>query len=281
MLLPFILPLTVATASYAQKSLSDSSVARIKQTQQKLQQQTINKANQVTNGFFRTDLTKVHRELFLGAKAYSDGWSGQLGYGKQADSKLTHLFMLEVGEKKHDKEEKFRPSGLAYEDYGKQRPYILGKTNYFYAVNLSYGQSRIVFPGLISPGMNIALQYQGGVSIGLLKPCYLNMKYYNGADLYVQSETYNTANTETFINRNFIYGADKWSKGLNEMQVMPGLFLAAAGELEFGKSIVWLKALQAGASATIYTKKISILAEQKAYPYFVNLFVGVRLGKRW
>jgi len=40
-------------------------------------------------------------------------------------------------------------------------------------------------------------------------------------------------------------------------------------------------AIETGIAAELYTKKIELMVNQKATPYFVNLYLSFQFGRRW
>jgi hypothetical protein len=39
-------------------------------------------------------------------------------------------------------------------------------------------------------------------------------------------------------------------------------------------------AIEAGVNFEMYSKKIALMAEQEAHPYFVNIYASIQFGKR-
>ncbi len=150
-------------------------------------------------------------------------------------------------------------------------------------MQLGYGREQMIFPALLDGNLSVSLRYAAGPALALLKPVYLNLIYveYNPDQLvHVQTEKYSSANADHFLDPSFIQGGYKWSKGIGEMKYIPGLFAELTFAIEPEKPKSFVKTITIGGNAAFYSSKIEIMAERKSYPYQVNFFVGLALGKR-
>lgn len=234
----------------------------------------------------------ISKELSFGLRLTTNGWGlfAERGTvhsdeGKEADKFYdTRVIQAEFGEIKHPKQTKYNnDQGQSVPGGGKSRPYIFGKINNFYALNLSYGNRKMI-AGKPEPGtVSINWVYMGGVSLGMLKPYYL--------DGYVPQDNLNGQlvrktfryedSKESFLNNNYIIGAAGFSEGIGQTKFIPGLHLKTALHFDFSNNKRWAYAIEAGAAASVYSQKIEIMANQTAYPYTFNLFASFQFGRRW
>ena len=156
----------------------------------------------------------------------------------------------------------------------------------------------ILPPGLVTAssekakkkGVAIALSYSGGVSLGLLKPYYLDLFRFSdppSIDFFISSEKYSEENRELFLTQNRIYGSSGFARGLGEIRFRPG------GHAKFGVNFDWgafdqfAKSLEAGVMVDFFFQKVPIMVEDPEFVpntenrfLFVNFFVNLQLGKR-
>lgn len=94
-----------------------------------------------------------------------------LEMGRMKTSRQSNLYSLEIGERKHSKEEKLSTITGNY----LSNPYVYGKINNFYYAKLGYARQRLIGNKGNKNGVAISAIYGGGLSAGLLKPYYLKV----------------------------------------------------------------------------------------------------------
>ncbi|RYZ52160.1 MAG: hypothetical protein EOP49_10195 [Sphingobacteriales bacterium] len=228
----------------------------------------------------------ITREFAGGIRLNTDGWSlfAERGVSRYEDTKTSEkfynvrLFSAEITEHKHPKEAREASDNRGSGDQEKARPYILGKINNFYALKLGYGNRRMI-AGKPEPGtVSIHWVYTGGLSLGMLKPYYVDA--YTGP-LSKEAIKYEESTKEIFVSERHIVGSAGWSKGLNELQFVPGIHAKTGLHFDFASNGKSKLALETGVSAEMYTKKIELMVRQKAYPYLISGYVSFLFGKRW
>ncbi len=221
-------------------------------------------------------------ELSGGLRLYSDGygifvdkgWIKGDEFPNNKESRFYHarLLQVELNERKHAKEAK---SNNAFGGLGLEpSSYILGKINNFYTLRVGYGRRRMI-AGKPDPGtISIHWVYVGGLSLGLLKPYYLELK--------ALGETkYTDSLVNDFTTPGNIIGKARFSKGLSEIKFVPGAYVKTGLHFDFAHKRKGLSALEVGASAEIYTQKIEQMVEQDPRAVFFNFYASFQLGKRW
>jgi len=222
--------------------------------------------------------------FFVGGSANTDGWSGGLYYLSKKKGTSSNLWSLKFSEIKHEKQIKQQGSGKNNPGIGNPTPYVFGKINNLYTLQLGYGKEKMILPGILDGNISLKFRYSGGLSLGMLKPYYLKLIYTNytlpGQPSYIKEEKYSAANSDVFLSNN-ILGASKWSKVLNEIDYVPGAFFEMAFVLEPAKNKSFVQLITFGCNISYYAKALAIMADAKAYPYQANMFIGLSLGKRW
>jgi hypothetical protein len=225
--------------------------------------------------------------LAVGGRLNGNGWSGLVYYQRKINRWQSHFFQLSFSEVKHEKQIKQERTNTTWPELGSGSPYVFGKINNLYTLQLGHGREFLLLPGLLEGNMNISLRMQAGVALAMLKPYYLKLAYvtYDTTgtvqSAVVQEEKYSEQNADKFLNTGYILGASKWSKGLNEITYVPGGFADAAIVVEPLKNKTFIKTITIGANFAFYSKELTIMAAQKAKPYTATVFVGLSLGKRW
>lgn len=228
---------------------------------------------------------EYNKQLAVGGKLNSNGWSGGIYYLKKIEPGKHVIWQLSFSEIKHEKQVKQQKENKAYPELGKPSPFVYGKINNLYALQLSYGQELLLLPGVVSGNLSVSFRYGAGISLAMLKPYYLKIVHVDNASsnpvLELKEEKYNSVNADTFLRNPDILGASKWSKGLGETKIIPGLYAEAAFAIEPTRQKGFLQTITLGANIAYYTKALPIMAEVKALPWQGSLFVGLSLGKRW
>lgn len=230
--------------------------------------------------------TSFRHEFSAAGRLTSDGWSLGLVYGRKAEKKPSKLlFSLCFSEVKHDKQVKQERSNTAFPELGKGTPYVFGKINNLYTIQLGISRDQMLLPAVLEGNLSVGLRYGGGFSLALLKPYYLRLLHIDYStqppSATVQEERYSAANSELFLNPSRILGAAPWEKGLGEIDCIPGAYGELAFSIEPGKQSGLVKTITIGAQAAVYTKELPIMAERSAQRWNARWFVGLQLGKRW
>jgi hypothetical protein len=222
----------------------------------------------------------ISKELSGGFRLNTGGWSVFMERGVvKSEERESDFFynlryaQIEFSEKKHPKEMRSTSGGGGSES---PRTYIFGKINNFYTFKVGYGNRKMI-AGKPDPGtVSIHWIYNGGLSLGMTKPYYLTLG--NGEDI-----KYSDEDKEDFLYGQNISGSAGWSKGLKEIKFIPGLQLRTGLHFDFAprERKKTKLAIETGVTAEFYTQKIVLMAEQKAVPYFFNLYLSFQFGRRW
>jgi hypothetical protein len=226
-----------------------------------------------------------NHQFALGGKLNSNGWSGGAYYLKKTGKTKLAVGSLTFSEIKHDKQIKQQRDNVFYPQFGTATPYVFGKINNLYTLQIGYGRQMLLLPGVIDGNLSVSFRYGGGFSLALLKPYYLRLVYvdYNNPTVppVLKEEKYSDANAEMFLTPNNTIGASKWSKGLNEMKSIPGGFIEAEALIEPMKNKFLIETITIGANGAYYSKSLPIMAELKVHPWQASVFVGLSLGAKW
>lgn len=174
---------------------------------------------------------------------------------------------------RHNKEQKrYHP----YHNFTKG--YFYGKQNSLSCLHAGFGFQKIHYSRDGKKTVQIRSFISGGLSIGILKPVYLEIiDSITIEDTYYSSQKYNPNRH----NVNNILGRSSFIKGIEESKLWPGAYLKAGIGFEYGENKESIKQLDTGIIIDAYTKAVPIMAVYKNNPIFVGLFLRIAYGKRW
>jgi len=215
-------------------------------------------------------IIKSKRHFLAGFKFISDGYGGFIEYGVTKSSRKSSLFQLEIAERKHLKEEKYKT------DLDISTPFVFGKLNYFYPIKIGYQQQILLGNKGNKNGVNITANFGGGLSLALLKPYYVQFEKIDGEVSLVK---FSDPNINYFLDSAYLIGAPSFSQGWNQLNWIPGLYVKPSLRFDYGRFNETISALEIGLNAEYYTKKIPQLLNFKQ-EYFLGAYVSVLFGRR-
>jgi hypothetical protein len=183
---------------------------------------------------------------------------------RKLDERTLESFGLEIMNVKHPQE--VRQSATESGNF-----FILGKSNYLYALRFQYGRDLIVFKKAPQQGVEIKLVGAVGPSIGVLAPYYVERK----ADQVSIREQYNPT-----IETGKILGPGGLFEGIEESKLKLGMNLKAAVNFELGTTKNQVTGFEAGFLLDAYTSKIILIPTAKNYSAFPVLFFTLFYGGR-
>lgn len=223
-------------------------------------------------------------QISVGGSLNSNGWSGSIYYFRNDDNNSKHIYRLSFSEIKHEKQIKQVPQN-PYPELGAPTPYIYGKINNLYQLQLVYGKDFTILPDVVDGNLSVGYRIMGGFSLAMLKPYYLKQIYVDQtvADPIpeLKEEQYSDANAEAFLRTGNKLGAAAWSNGLKEIKYTPGVFIESAIVLEPQVTSWFVQTITIGGQLAYHTKPLPIMAEVKNYRLQACLFIGLSIGKRW
>lgn len=229
----------------------------------------------------------IANELSGGLRLNTNGWSifGERGIVQTEETKYRDLFYnvnfvyLEISEQKHPKETRTSISG----DPQGTRPFVFGKINNFYSVKTGVGRRKMIAGKPEGGTVSVHWVYGAALALGMLKPYYVEAVVPNTRTGLFEQQTikYSDETKGTFLSENYILGATGFSKGLNELKVVPGVQARTGLHFDFAQRKRAKLAVEMGVNAELYTKRIEIMANQKAVPYTFNIYASIQAGKRW
>jgi hypothetical protein len=211
-----------------------------------------------------------YKQNAFGLQLRTDGYGIFYEIGRYKTPRFANLYLIEFTEIKHRKEEKTTVTDGFFSN-----SFIYGKLNNFYQFKLGFGQQYIFGQKGNKNGVAVMGIYQGGLSLGLLRPYYLSVVD-NGSEKDVK---YDSKDSLLFLTGN-IQGSSGFSKGWNEIKIKPGAFVKTALRFDFGRYNEMIQAIQIGLSIEAYAQKIPVFYGQKEKQIFFQGHLAFLFGRR-
>ncbi len=231
------------------------------------------------------------RELTVDLKLHTNGFAFGVNIANLKTYYLTNFVNIEFGNVKHPKQFRNNSDGFQVANTGQvARSFVFGKQNNFFTLRGGLGQKRYFSEKAKRKGVAVGLSYSAGPTVGLLKPYYLELKYFdedNANELVVRTEKFSENNADVFLDVTRIVGGAPFSQGLGEISIRPGLHGKAAVHLDWGAFDEFVKAVEAGIMLDAFFGEVPIMVESKRVEnsenrsIFFNLYLNLQLGKRW
>lgn len=222
-----------------------------------------------------------NKQSVFAFKLNTDGWSFFYEAGKSRTIKSANLFYLELGEKRHPKENKVTNTLVSGNLVSEGNAYVYGKQNHFYECKSGFGRQILIGGKANKNGIGIHWIYSGGLSIGLLRPYYLRILEEVSADQFVEKEvSYNPSNPPQFLNSANILEGTGLRNGWNEMKIVPGIHARNALRFDYGRFNELVSAIETGIYADFYINGIEMMVNNPSQQFFFNAYVAILFGKR-
>lgn len=237
---------------------------------------------QLRPGTFRTPPIPSEAKLIYTKENSFSGLihSGGFGVGYKF-SKLSdrsgfrkRSYVFEFATMKHPKEVK-----LTNQFYDNAKSFVFGRKNVFMLLRTGIGADHLLFDKSQKDGVEIGVNIEGGASLGLLKPVYLDVFVQEENGFVIESQRYDKDKHP----RDVIYGGSGFFLGLDEIKLHPGGYAKAALSFDWAKEDTKVLCLETGVAVDIYPKKVPIFAvfeKDINKNYFITFFAKVSFGKK-
>lgn len=210
-----------------------------------------------------------NKHSIFGIKLATDGYGLTYEIGKFKSPRKALLYQIELSEKKHPKEEKIPASANQFV----VNSVVYGKLNNFYQLKLGIAQQRVIGGKGNKNGVAVSATYGGGLTLGLVKPYYVEVENSQRQKL---RRTYATIIDSGYIEEK----ASGITVGWGDMNVRPGVYARTAMRFDYGRLNDMVTAIEVGLGAEFYSYKIPQLYFNKEKRFFFSAYVTLLLGKR-
>lgn len=219
----------------------------------------------------------------FGVKISTDGLGISYEIGKFKTIRRTTLLQFELNEKYHPKEEK---QTVDSDIFGNVSRVKYGKANNFYQFKVGYGQQHLIGGKAEKNGVAVSAMYAGGLSVGIVKPYYVDVHDNNAnEDFRYKFEDTIADNVDPVLS-----GASGFTTGWNEVKFKPGIHAKAALRFDYGRFRESVTAIETGISLEYYPSNIKQMTVwnfdhpatfiTRQNRMFFNAYITILFGKR-
>lgn len=159
--------------------------------------------------------------------------------------------------------------------------FAYGKQHNFIVARAGIGEKRYFSEKAKRKGVAVGISYEGGISLGILKPYYLDLNRLepSGGSVAV-TEKYSEENADLFLDVSRIQGAASFFKGIDEISILPGFHGKIGAHFSIGAFERDVRALELGIMCDIYFKRVPLMIIENNQPFFLNLYATLQIGRR-
>lgn len=210
-----------------------------------------------------------NKHSIFGIKLATDGYGLTYEIGKFKSPRKALLYQIELSEKKHPKEKRIPASANQFV----VNSVVYGKMNNFFQLKLGIAQQRVIGGKGNKNGVAVSAIYGGGLTLGALKPYYVEVE--NNFNQVVR-KTY-----PTIIDSNYIEEkASGLFVGWSDVKFKPGAYVRTAMRFDYGRLNDMVSAIEVGLGGEFYSSKIPQLAYSEEKQFFFSAYVTLLLGRR-
>lgn len=214
-----------------------------------------------------------HKQNIFGIQLKTNGYGAFYEMARMKTNRKATIYRIDFGETKEHKEEKT----MSGDGFIFGNPYIYGKLNYFYPLTLGYGQQYIFGQKGNKNGVAVAGIWNAGLSLGLLRPYYLNVSDPQSGEREIK---YTPQDSALFLDQSAIISGGGFGKGWGEIKIKPGAFAKVAMRFDYGRFNEAVSGLEIGMSAEVYADNIPILFMQEDNQVFFHAYIAILFGRR-
>lgn len=222
------------------------------------------------------------QEKSVDFQLHTNGFAIGYNSGEIRKYYLTRFYHLGVGILKHPKEFRqavnFTGGNFLLKS---SSAFAYGKQNSLLVFRAGIGEKRYFSEKARRKGVAVGISYEGGLSLGLQKPYYLNLNRTGpSGEGQIVAERYSEENHDIFLDVNRIYGSASFFKGFGEIKVLPGIHGRIGGHFSMGAFEPMVKAMEVGIMFDLFFTKVPIMIIENNQPFFLNGYIILQLGKR-
>jgi len=215
-------------------------------------------------------ILNYHKQNIFGIQLRTMGYGLLYEIGRMKTTRRTTTYSIELSEIKHPKEDKLPKGTFTFGN-----PYIYGKVNNFYQLELGIGQQYILGEKGNKNGVSVSAVGAVGISVGFLRPYYLEVQDQAG-----NVQTIKWEQDSTLFEHGAIVGGGGLGKGWGELKIRPGVYGKAGLRFDYGRFNEIVSALEVGVSAENYFQEVPIMLHQSDKRFFFQGYVSLEFGKR-
>jgi len=212
-----------------------------------------------------------NKHSIFGIKLATDGYGISYEKGKYKTNHRTLLYQFELNEKKSPKDHKV---AAGYSGGYSFNSVVVGKLNNFYQLKAAIGQQHLIGGKGNKNGVAVTFLYTGGLSLGILKPYYVDATTQN------QDSSFRSKYPTVLDSNYFVVGASGFTVGWNKVTFRPGLNAKTAMRFDYGRFNQTITAIEVGITGEFYFTKIPMMYLVPEKQFFFNAYMSIMFGRR-
>ena len=226
----------------------------------------------------QSDSKKMKEEFSLGGGLLGLGFNTTTIYGRVSNPYKTMLFNVDFAELRSTKERTRSNNNNRQND---NNPYVYGKRNNCFLLRAGWGNKHYISEKQNDQAITLALSYQTGLSLAILKPYYLHLSYRSDSTFIEDYQPYTPQNAYLFLDPGVIRGSGGFSRGWDDLKFKPGAFIKGSLWIDFKAEGSVIAAIELGLSADFFARQLPIMVVNSSGPVFLNVHANIHLGGRW
>ncbi len=203
-----------------------------------------------------------------GLTLHTQGWG--ISYKKQVhlSYKLKRIYNFEFQNLKHPKQEK-----VVNNFFDDSKGYYFGKINSLSHLRIGIGQQHAFASKEIRKGVQLAWVYGLGLNLGLMKPSYI--------EYFVDPTEAEVVRYDPSIHSpGLIRGRAGFFKGMNEIDLVPGIYGKFGLNFEYSPYDEKLKSMEVGVAVDWFYKEVPLMYDTYNKQYWITLYLMLEIGKK-
>ncbi len=209
----------------------------------------LSKAQLETSADYRRQV--FEKEVTFGIIGHTRGYAINSRFMKFRDGFTKSGLEIDLVKLRHPKEVKSPLLGSG----SNSRGFVFNRINSFYTIRTGYIYENVLFDKTDQGTVAITLVVSGGLSLGLVKPVYVQLPSDDAGVAQVKNERYNPLEH----NQSNILGESNWFKGIWETKLKPGAYVKVGMNFDY----------------QLIEKKVTALEAGVVYDYFFFPQLGV------
>ncbi len=211
------------------------------------------------------------REQSMGLNLNTDGWGFDYRIGFFKTGYIKRTLDISFSFIRDPKEVRY------YNSYDQSsKSFVYGKERNFYSFRFLYGNQKDLANKPYWGGVELRWLNLFGFNLGIGKPIYLYVVD-QANDGVVVLERYDAAKHDLSV----IYGRGPFSKGLDELEMYPGISFKTALNVEYGTIPEKTRSIEAGIIFNGYLRPYNIMAYSEPRYFDMSVYVSFNFGKRY
>ncbi len=182
---------------------------------------------------------------------------------------------LEFANLRHEKEVRSYGGFLT-----NSRGFVFNRLNTFYTMRAGYVQEKTFFDKTDQGSVSIGWVYGGGLSLGFLKPVYLEYSRMDDSRVistFVERFDPNSASQ----NAGLIQGQAGFMQGISETKLEPGLYARLGLTFDYHHDDSRINTIELGAMADVFRTQMPIMHDVANPQLFFQVYLNVFFGNKW